>query len=702
MLTRLLRPALTLLVVLGFLTLLPDVAHAATTTYQAESAALSGGAVTGTDHTGYTGSGFVGGYTDTDKGNAATTFTVAAAAAGSYTLGLRYANGTTATMTLSLVVDGHTQQITLPATTNWDAWTTQTSTVSLTAGNHTVAYRFGTADGGNVNLDSLAVTPVATTPPPSGTRGATVPYTEYQAEAAQTTGSVLAASRTYLAETSEASGRSAVRLLSTGQYVRFTLTAPTNSIVVRYSIPDSADGTGLTSPLSLYAGSTKLADLSLTSAYSWVYGNYPYTNTPSQGSGHHFFDEVHALLGQNLAAGTTLTLQKDAADTAAHYDIDLIDTEQVAAAAAQPSGSVSVNSYGATANDGTDDTGAINNAVAAAKSAGKTLWLPAGTFDITSRINVAGVTITGAGMWYTTIRGANGKGGFFATGSNVHLSGFLIAGDVRYRDDANFDTGIEGNFGTGSTVGNIWIEHTKVGMWIDSGTRGLTVTGMRIRDTFADGVNIHADVQDTSVSQSVIRNTGDDGLAMFSEGSPVTRSSFVNDTVQLPLLGNGIGIYGGNSNSAQNDTVTDTVYADAGLAVSTRFSPVPFSGTTTVTGVTLTRTGGYEPVAGKNLSGLLVLADTADITAPIAISYVDIDDSTHDAILLRGSSSGRVISGLTLDHVTVATAAGYGVHTDTVSGSATLSYVTVSGAASGGLANPGGYTLNRGAGNTGW
>ena len=43
---------------------------------EAESAALSGGAVVATDHSGYTGAGFVAGYTDANKGAAATTFTV--------------------------------------------------------------------------------------------------------------------------------------------------------------------------------------------------------------------------------------------------------------------------------------------------------------------------------------------------------------------------------------------------------------------------------------------------------------------------------------------------------------------------------------------------------------------------------------------------------------------------------------------------
>ena len=90
-------------------------------------------------------------------------------------------------------------------------------------------------------------------------RGATLPYTEYEAEAGSTNATRLGPSTTYLTTASEASGRQAVRLSSTGQYVRVTLTAPTNSVVVRYSIPDNAAGTGQTAPLSLYAGSTKIA-----------------------------------------------------------------------------------------------------------------------------------------------------------------------------------------------------------------------------------------------------------------------------------------------------------------------------------------------------------------------------------------------------------------------------------------------------------
>lgn len=805
-------------------------AIAASTQYEAESAALSGGAVVASDHTGYTGTGFVGGFTDGNRGAASVAFTVSIPATGSEDLALRFANGNPTTKTLSLYVDGtKSKQITLAQTADWNTWTTDVESLSLSAGSHTVAYRFDSADSGNVNIDNLAVSPTAAapTPPtttapgpddaeggflsggasvasttagftgtgyvngfstvgarlihtvqmktagsatstirysntsgssrvldlytngqktgsvtlPSGSgwqnatatvplragintiglsstsatggdvsidsivvasegtlaaQGATVPYTEYEAEAAQTTGTVLAPSRVFGSVQAESSGRSAVQLGSTGQKVSFTLTAPTNSIVVRYSIPDSSDGTGQTAPIALYANGSKVQDISLSSVYSWVYGAYPYNNDPSGGGAHHFYDETRAMIG-SWPTGTVLTLQKDAADTAAFYDIDLIDTEVVAPALTAPTGALSITSYGAVAGT-SDSTTAINNTIAAAKSQGKPVWIPAGTFTITSRITVAGVTILGAGAWYSVIHGTNGKGGFFATGSNVTIADVAIFGDVRYRDDANFDAALEGNFGTGSLLQNIWIEHAKVGLWADSGTNGLYVVGLRIRDTFADGVNLHANIVNTRVDQTVVRNTGDDALAMFSDGSPVTSSQFTFDTVQVPVLANGIGIYGGSGNSATGNVISDTVTSAAGIAVGTRFNPVPLSGTTTIARNTLIRTGSYEPNWQTNLGALWIYADSAEITSPIAVSDLTISDSTYQGVLL---SFQKNITNLSFNRVTIAKAGTYGFDLN-AAGSATVSNTTVSGAASGGLLNESGYTLNRGTGNSGF
>ena len=70
---------------------------------------------------------------------------------------------------------------------------------------------------------------------PSGT-GATVPFTEYEAENASTNGTIIGPSFAQGSLPSEASGREAVQLTATGQYVKFTLTSPANAFDLHYAL----------------------------------------------------------------------------------------------------------------------------------------------------------------------------------------------------------------------------------------------------------------------------------------------------------------------------------------------------------------------------------------------------------------------------------------------------------------------------------
>jgi len=139
----------------------------------------------------------------------------------------------------------------------------------------------------------------------TGGSGASLPYTEVQAENSATNGTIIGPSYTQGQLADEASYRKAVTLKGAGQYVTFTTPVATNSINFRYSIPDSSDGSVYTAPLSLYVNGTKQTDFTLTNAYSWYYGSYPFTNTPGSGNPHHFFDETHRLLPTTYPAGTT-------------------------------------------------------------------------------------------------------------------------------------------------------------------------------------------------------------------------------------------------------------------------------------------------------------------------------------------------------------------------------------------------------------
>ncbi len=164
--------------------------------------------------------------------------------------------------------------------------------------------------------------------------GANVPFTEYSAVGAHTNGTVIGPSYNLYTLPAEAVGRTAVTLSGAGQYVEFTLTRPANAVDLRYSIPDSADGTGLTTPLHVTVNGRPSPDLTLTSKYTWFYGSYPFTNNPADLHGHHMYDDVRTMFGRTLPCGTRVRFQ--IADPSVPVTIDVADFEQVAPPARQP------------------------------------------------------------------------------------------------------------------------------------------------------------------------------------------------------------------------------------------------------------------------------------------------------------------------------------------------------------------------------
>lgn len=128
------------------------------TSYDAESARLSGGADVDTEHAGYTGGGFVDGFTEP---GATATFDVVAPAKGTYSVGLRYANGphpSPGTKTLGVSVNGgKARQTSLPSTETWKRWSTKTEQLALRKGRNTISYSYRPEDTGHVNLDMIEV-----------------------------------------------------------------------------------------------------------------------------------------------------------------------------------------------------------------------------------------------------------------------------------------------------------------------------------------------------------------------------------------------------------------------------------------------------------------------------------------------------------------------------------------------------------------
>lgn len=509
-------------------------------------------------------------------------------------------------------------------------------------------------------------------------RGADVDFVEQEAENARTNGEIIGPDRSAYTLPSEASGRRAVRL-TPGEYVEFVLPSAANGITVRYSIPDAPSGGGITAPLTVAVNGRPVRTMTLTSQYSWLYNQYPFTNDPQAGLLHpdwwitecqcvpsattpypsidkpfrptHFYDEQRLLLGRTYRAGDKVRLTAPAGTAAAWTVIDLLDSELVAPPRVRLL-AANVLAFGADPTGRRDSADAIDKAIAFARRTHLKVYIPPGTYQVNRHIIVDDVTIEGAGNWHTVIKGREvalptpapdgsvhtgvgfyGRDAADGGSRNVHLSGFAIEGDVRERIDTDQVNAIGGAM-SDSTIDGLHLRHTKVGVWFDGPMRNVRVTNTIIVDQIADALNFHTGVTDSLVAHTFVRNTGDDGLAMWSEKSANARNTFDHNTVQSPTLANGIAIYGGTDTTVSRNLVADPVREGSGLHVGARFGAEPFAGYLRFTGNTTARAGTYDLNWNIGLGAIWMFALDRSIDAAIEVTGDAYLDSTYNAIML--------------------------------------------------------------------
>jgi hypothetical protein len=487
-------------------------------------------------------------------------------------------------------------------------------------------------------------------------RGANMPYDTYEAEDGTVGGgaAVVGPNRTIGDLAGEASGRKAVTLGSTGSYVQWTTKAPTNTLVTRFSIPD-----GTSSTLNIYVNGTLLKPISLTSKYAWLYGSETGPgNDAGAGSPRHIYDEANMLLGTTVPAGSTIKLQKDAANSGS-FAIDFVSLEQATAIAnpdparyAVPAGVTQGEVQAALDKVRTDTTGTLVG-----------VYLPTGDYQTSNKFQVYGkaIKVVGAGPWFTrffTPTGSENTDAGFTTPSTANgstFSGFAFFGNYTSRIDGPgkvFDLTDVSNL----TIDNVWVEHTVCMVWATH-VDHVTVSNARIRNTFADGVNLTNGSQDNLVTNSESRATGDDSFALFAatdhNSADLKNNTLQNLTSILTWRAAGLAVYGGYANTFQNIYIADTlVYS--GITISSYDFTYPFTGfgaspPTVFKNISVVRAGGHF-WNGQVFPAIWVFS-ASKVFQGIRVSDVDIVDPTYSGIMFQTNYSGSTAQNPITDTV---------------------------------------------------
>ncbi|MFC0116133.1 discoidin domain-containing protein [Kibdelosporangium aridum] len=480
-------------------------------------------------------------------------------------------------------------------------------------------------------------------------RGANMPYDHYEAETGVLAGgaAVVGPNRTIGDLAGEASGRRAVTLNSTGASVEFTNRQATNTLVTRFSIPDAPGGGGINSTLDIFVNGTFHKSINLTSRYSWVYGNEASPgNDPGAGGPRHIYDEASVLLNSTVPAGSKIRLQKSASNTST-YAIDFVDFEQVSetpnpdpAKFAVPSGFSHQDVQNALDRVRMDTTGNLVG-----------VYLPRGDYQTSSKFQVYGkpIQVVGAGPWFSRFLAPSNQDGtdigfrIEAAAGASKFSGFAYFGNYVNRIDGPGKV-FDANGVTGLTIDNVWTEHMVCLFW-GANVQNISITNSRIRNMWADGVNMTNGSKNNRLSNIDARSTGDDSFALFAAtdagGSGQSGNVYENLSSTTTWRAAGLAVYGGQNNTFRNLYIADTL-TYSGVTISSLDFGYPMEGfgpgITSFENISLIRAGGH--FWGAQTFGAIWMFSASKVYRGIRVSDVDIVDPTYSGIMFQTKYTG--------------------------------------------------------------
>lgn len=460
---------------------------------------------------------------------------------------------------------------------------------------------------------------------------------------------------------SNASNQEYINLPNKGSYLQWTINKPGNGLTIRFTLPDNETGSGTQDDLDIIINGLIVNTVQLDSKWCFAYfpENEP-THIPSSGCVVLFnFDEYRLLLKTPLQKGDILTLSKKG--SASTIGIDYVELEPVGEYLVRPHNAICVTDapYNADPTGNTDALTAFNLAISDANLKKKILFIPTGIFSLSNILllkNCTNIQIRGAGIWYTnlyfTSNERKSSGITLQNCSNLTISDFYMNTNNYARFDfengeriqrSNKAFGINGT--KSSKIENIWVNHFNVGIWAMN--QGLSiiedifVRNLRVRYTYADGINFAGGSQRCIVEYCNVRSAGDDGIATYSgnTGTCTQGQIFRWNTIEHVWRASGIGAFGGGGHRIYNCIVSENVFA-SGIRFVGSFEGCPYdlNDPIHVENCLIYKCGSKGSVFQQIYAGIYLGQNNYYPVFGMKFSNIDIVDSQTNGIRLIGDS----------------------------------------------------------------
>jgi hypothetical protein len=217
---------------------------------------------------------------------------------------------------------------------------------------------------------------------------------------------------------------------------------------------------------------------------------------------------------------------------------------------------VNIVDYGAVGDGVTDGTAAINNAIAAAKRLGTSVFVPAGTFAYSDVLVLDGVQMQGTGPASALYALNYSREAILLRGNGPALRNIKLTGVKSKTRYAEWEKTRIAIFATNFVVDGVTIDGSAAGGIQTAQASHGQIVNSDISNTLADSIQLTYRTSFVLVQNNRIRNSGDDGIAVvsyMSDGGMVHDITARNNLVLNNLWGRNMSVVGGTNILYENN-----------------------------------------------------------------------------------------------------------------------------------------------------